>query len=103
MRVEGEPARESTSELNALAICGEVLAVDPPRRLSYTLGESRSGPIVYVTWELRPHGGLTLVRLYVDEPGTSPSSEDQLHITWLPVLSALAQDLNDPQASGDAA
>ena len=92
MRLEGELA-QGDRELSEVTICGEVLAVDPPRRLSYTLGECKSDPTVYVTWELHPQEGRTLVRLYIDEPHTSTGSDDDLHIIWLPVLSALAEDL----------
>jgi hypothetical protein len=77
-----------------VAICGEVLAADPPHRLSYTLGE-QSDPTVYVTWELRSVDGLTIVRLYIDEPDEYPGSEDNLDIIWLPILSPLAENLNE--------
>ncbi len=86
-----------------VAICGEVLAADPPHRLSYTLGECQSDPTVYVTWELRSVDGLTIVRLYIDEPDEYPGSEDDLDIIWLPILSALAENLSEPPATGQAA
>jgi uncharacterized protein YndB with AHSA1/START domain len=103
MRLEDEPARASTRELGDLALCGEVLAVDPTHRLSYTLGECLSGPTAYVTWELRAHDGGTLVRLYIDEPDAYPGTEEDLHIVWLPVLSALADYLDGPRAGGHGA
>ena len=81
----------------------QVAAADPPHRLSYTLGECQSDPTVYVTWELRSGDGLTIVRLYIDEPDAYPGSEDDLHIIWLPILSALTENLSNPPATGQAA
>ena len=53
MRQEDELRQGDTRKFWDVAICGEVLAADPPHRLSYTLGECQSDPTVYVTWELR--------------------------------------------------
>lgn len=86
----------------AVEICGEVLAADPPHRLSFTLGECQSDPSVYVTWELRSVDGLTIVRLYIDEPDADPDSEDDLDMIWLPVLSALAENVSNPSPTGQA-
>lgn len=86
-----------------VAICGEVLAADAPYRLSYTLGEGESDPTIYVTWEMRSHEELTIVRLYIDEPDAQPGSENDLDIIWLPILSAFAEYLSNPPATGRAA
>ena len=103
MRHEDAFGEGGTREFWDVAICGEVLAADPPHRLSYTLGECRSDATVYVTWELRPGDGLTIVRLYIDEPDTYPGSEDDLDIIWIPILSALAENLSNPPATGQTA
>ena len=103
MRQKVELGQGGTGKFWDVAICGEVLATDPPHRLSYTLGECQSDPSVYVTWELRPSDGLTIVRLNIDEPDAYPGSEDDLHIIWLPILSALAENLSNPPAAGQAA
>ena len=96
MRLEGELGHGGTRKFWNSAICGEVLAVDPPHRLSYTLGECQSDPAVYVTWELRAREGLTIVRFYIDEPDGYPGSEDDLDIIWLPTLSTLGREPQQP-------
>jgi uncharacterized protein YndB with AHSA1/START domain len=103
MRQEDELGQGGTRKFWDVAISGEVLAADPPHRLSYTLGECQSDPTVYVTWELRSGDGLTIVRLNIDEPDAYPDSEDELDIVWLPILSALAEKLSNPPATGQAA
>ena len=103
MRQKDELRQGDTRKFWDVAICGEVLAADPPHRLSYTLGECQSDPTVYVTWELRAGDGLTIVRLYIDEPDAYPGSEDDLDITWLPILSALTENLSNPPATEQAA
>ncbi len=52
---------------------------------------------------LRSGDGLTIVRLYIDEPDAYPGSEDDLDIIWLPILSALAENLSNPPATEQAA
>ncbi|HTT88793.1 MAG TPA: hypothetical protein VMF65_04505 [Acidimicrobiales bacterium] len=56
-----------------------------------------------MTWELRSGDGLTIVRLYIDEPDAYPGSEDDLYIIWLPIISALTENLSNPPATGQAA
>jgi uncharacterized protein YndB with AHSA1/START domain len=72
---------------------GEVLASEPPRRLSYTLGEWPADPSVYVTWQLRFRDGSTVVHLFVDEPAPHAGPEDDLELIWLRVVSALMKHL----------
>jgi hypothetical protein len=74
-------------------LTGEVLAVDRPNLLCYTLGDRPGEPCVYVKWELRAMHGLTFIRLYVDDPW-SQSSVDWLEAAWLPVLSGLVAHLD---------
>jgi uncharacterized protein YndB with AHSA1/START domain len=74
-------------------LTGEVLAAQQPHRLSYTLGDSRGSPSVYVTWELRRAGDGTIIRLNVDEPSPLASSSEDLESAWLPVLSGLVKQL----------
>lgn len=74
-------------------LTGEVLAVDPPHALCYTLGDRPGEPSVYVTWELRAAPAGTFIRLYVDEPW-SRTAADCLEAAWLPVLSGLVAHLD---------
>lgn len=63
-------------------LTGQVLHVEPGRRLSLVLEET-----TYLTWTVRTCGDSTVVRLQVDEAG---STEDELEDVWLPVLDRLA-------------
>ena len=63
------------------AVAGEVLHVDPARRLSLVLEDC-----TYLTWSLRSCGDGTVLRLQVEEHG---STEDELEDAWLPVLERL--------------
>ncbi len=69
------------------SLTGEVLHTEPPRRLTYSLGDQPGAPSVYITWQLEPVAAGTLVRLYVDEPG--PSASLDLELAWLPLLDTL--------------
>jgi uncharacterized protein YndB with AHSA1/START domain len=75
-------------------LTGEVLAADPPHRLCYTLGDQPGEPAVYVGWELRGTDGMTIIRLYVDEPRPSATAIDDLETAWLPVLSRMVAELD---------
>ena len=72
-------------------LVGEVLAAEPPRRLSYTLDDPPGRPVVYVTWELRGTTDGTIIRLHVDEPWPWTGDTDDLETAWLPVLSGLVR------------
>jgi uncharacterized protein YndB with AHSA1/START domain len=74
-------------------LTGEVLAAQPPHRLSYTLDDPPGSPSVYVTWELRRTGDGTIIRLNVDEPWPLAGSSEDLESAWLPVLSGLVKHL----------
>ncbi|MCA1711543.1 MAG: hypothetical protein LC789_07880 [Actinobacteria bacterium] len=65
------------------SLTGEVLHVEPGVRLSLVLEE-----MTYLTWTIRGCGESTVVRLQVDEPG---STETELEDVWLPVLERLAE------------
>ena len=43
-------------------LTGQVLAAEPPRRLSYTLDDPPGSPSVYVTWELHGTSDGTIIR-----------------------------------------
>jgi uncharacterized protein YndB with AHSA1/START domain len=75
-------------------LTGEVLVAEPPRRLSYTLGDRLGEPSVYVSWELRAIDDATIIRLYVDEPLPQADVTDDLEAAWLPVLSGLVTRLD---------
>jgi uncharacterized protein YndB with AHSA1/START domain len=70
---------------------GEVLRADPPRLLTYTLGDTANEPSVFVTWEIDVEADGTIVRLYVDE--VDPSTSADIEVAWLPVLTALQRRL----------
>ncbi len=70
---------------------GEVLVVQEPRRLSYTLTSGPGQPTTYVTWELDSGGDTTFVRLYVDEP----DSELESAAAWLQIVADLESLLED--------
>jgi uncharacterized protein YndB with AHSA1/START domain len=73
-------------------LTGHVLRAEPPWRLSYTLGPSGDDPSVYVTWDIQRRSGSTIVRLYVDEPGTTDGTD--IELGWTPVLAALERELD---------
>jgi uncharacterized protein YndB with AHSA1/START domain len=80
-------------------LTGEVLAVERPYRLSYTLDDPPGSPSVYVSWQLRRTGDGTIIRLNVDEPWPLADSTDDLESAWLPVLSGLVKHLERGQSS----
>jgi len=74
-------------------LTGQVLAAEPPHRLSYTLDDPPGSPFVYVTWELRSTSDGTIIRLNVDEPSPLPGNTEDFESAWLPVLSGLVKHL----------
>ena len=74
-------------------LTGQVLAAEPPHRLSYTLDDPPGSPSVYVTWELHGTSDGTIIRLNVDEPSPLPGNTEDLERAWLPVLSGLVKHL----------
>ena len=70
------------------ALTGEVLHVVPPCRLSYILQSGPEGPAVYLTWQVRPCPGGSLVRLQIDEFECS-DNDQEIEERWLPVMAAL--------------
>jgi uncharacterized protein YndB with AHSA1/START domain len=72
---------------------GIVLAAQRPGRLSYTVGAGSDEAPTYLTWEMRRCHAGTVVRLYLDEPGSPACTTDELEEVWLPVLSGLAAHL----------
>lgn len=72
-------------------VTGEVLAAEEPRRLSYSLTAGDGQPATYVTWEVVEEDGITVVRLYVDEPGasTGPEGDTEMEATWLRAVARL--------------
>jgi uncharacterized protein YndB with AHSA1/START domain len=75
-----------------LRLTGRVLRVEPLRLLSYTVQAGPDDPAVYLTWEIRPHLGSSVVRLHVDEVECADTVEEAEN-TWLPVLGALQATL----------
>ena len=85
----GDPVSFATGRGPALT--GEVLHASE-RRLSFTLDAA------YVTWELAPAEGGTLVILSVDEPACGEAGEAEA--AWRPVLSALEAHLAEAHRAG---
>jgi uncharacterized protein YndB with AHSA1/START domain len=84
-------------------VCGEVLAAEPPHRLSYTLGEWPADPSVCVTWQLSCRDGSTVIHLFADEPAPYSASDDDLELIWLRIVSALVKYLDDTITTEEAA
>jgi uncharacterized protein YndB with AHSA1/START domain len=78
-------------------LVGDVLAVEPGRRLSYSLGEEPGQATVYVTWEIAPHACGAVIQLTVDEPDAGTS--DEIEACWRPVIDALAAHLDQRASS----
>jgi uncharacterized protein YndB with AHSA1/START domain len=72
-----------------MALTGQVLWAEPPHRLSLTMEDEASGTCTYLTWDLRPGCGGTVVRLRVEESHACPTDDQELEDTWLPALQAL--------------
>lgn len=72
-------------------VTGEVLAAEEPTRLSYSLAAGDGQPATYVTWEVVEEDGVTVVRLYVDEPGASTGArgDTEMEATWLRAVARL--------------
>ncbi|HEX7276371.1 MAG TPA: SRPBCC domain-containing protein [Acidimicrobiales bacterium] len=89
------PGATVTATSRAGSLVGEVLAVEAPRRLSFTLAADDDQPETFVTWEVHhaADDGGSIVRLYVDEP--AGGDHDDTESTWLPVISALQSVLVD--------
>jgi uncharacterized protein YndB with AHSA1/START domain len=80
-------------------LTGQVLHVEPERRLSLTV-EDESGSCTFLTWTLRPSGAGTVVRLQVEECDGASTSEDDLEDVWLPALERLAALLREETTAG---
>jgi hypothetical protein len=78
-------------------LVGDVLAVDPGRRLSYSLGEAPGHATVYVTWEIAPHSCGAVIQLTVDEPDAGTAEE--ITACWGPVIRGLATHLDQRASS----
>ncbi len=92
IQTDWEPQSALTASVPAgPALTGQVLRAEPPRLLSYSLGDGPGMLPVYVTWQLEPAPTGTIVRLYIDETG--PSVSPGLELTWLSALEALRTDL----------
>lgn len=74
-------------------LIGEVLCVQPGRRLSYLIS-APDAPAVYLTWHIRTCEGGSICSLQIDEADASTPAE--LEDIWLPVLDALQRLLATP-------
>ena len=80
------PGAAVTFTGEATTISGDVLAVEEPRRLSYTVRAGDGQPETYVTWEIDDdEGNGSIVRLYVDEPDGDTGGE----AAWLRIVARL--------------
>ncbi len=92
IQTDWEPQSALTASVPAgPAFPGQVLRAEPPRLLSYSLGDGPGMLPTYVTWQLEPAPAGTIVRLYIDETG--PSVSPGLELTWLSALEALRTGL----------
>jgi uncharacterized protein YndB with AHSA1/START domain len=80
-------------------LTAEVLAVDRPHRLSYTLVDNEMEPSVFVTWEIIEHASATIIQLTVDEPQPTKGTDYDLEEAWLRVLLGLTNHLGGGPAS----
>ncbi len=88
IQTDWEPQAALTASLPPCpALTGQVLHAEPPRLLTYSLGDGPGMLPAYITWQLEPTPAGTIVRLYVDETG--PPDRPGLELTWLPALEAL--------------
>ena len=94
----GAPVTLSTADGDTLT--GEVLIVQEPRRLSYTLQAGDGQPATYVTWEILGTTAGCVIGLYVDEPG---SADEEGESTWLQVVAGLEAVLASTAAGRGAA
>lgn len=76
----------------ATTVSGDVIAVEEPRYLSYSLRAADGQPETYVTWEILGNGTGSVVRLYVDEPG-EPPDDPETESAWLSVVALLESHL----------
>jgi len=90
------PGSPVTARRPGAQLVGEVLGVEEPRRLSFTLAAGDEQPETFVTWEIHraetesPDAG-SIVRLWVDEP----AGGDHTEAAWRPVVSGLRSVLAD--------
>jgi uncharacterized protein YndB with AHSA1/START domain len=80
------------------SLAGRVLCAQPHRRLSYYLRSGAEDPSTYVTWQLRPCPGGSIVHLQVDQAECA-DTEEEAENTWLPVLAALQSLLSRDEPS----
>ena len=89
------PGAPVTFRVGPHTLSGEVLASEPPRRLSYTIAVGDGQPSTYVTWEIVAYGSGSSVRLYVDDPDQPLSAgfDPEGAAVWSEVIGRLADVL----------
>lgn len=101
-----EPSAPIEFRHEAGVLCGHVMHVDPPCRLSYWLAAGPDDPATYVTWQIRTCPAGSTIRLQIDEtdPFAADSEQDaeDAEDTWLPVLAALQLLLAEHPPTSDA-
>lgn len=92
------PGAPVTFRLGRHTLSGEVLATEPPRRLSYTVGVGDDQPSTYVTWEVAATGTGSAIRLYVDDPDQPLTAgfDPEAAAVWSDVVRRLADVLAAP-------
>jgi uncharacterized protein YndB with AHSA1/START domain len=89
--LEDAPIRFKTAQSQTAghsSLTGRVLYAQPLCRLSYLLQSGPEDPPVYLTWQVRPCPGGSVIGLQIDEVEFADNDEDAEN-TWLPVLAAL--------------
>jgi uncharacterized protein YndB with AHSA1/START domain len=71
------------------ALVGEIVTIDCPHRVSFTLGDRPADPSVFITWELAHDSGPTVVRLSVDEIQPHRDASREMELAWLPCIFSL--------------
>jgi uncharacterized protein YndB with AHSA1/START domain/DNA-binding transcriptional ArsR family regulator len=87
----GSPFRYSAGEGEPDSIVGEIVEIDPPRRLvhSFSFPSAPDDAPSRVTWTLEPRGSATLLTLVHDEFDGETSTYRSVEHGWVPILSGL--------------
>jgi uncharacterized protein YndB with AHSA1/START domain/DNA-binding transcriptional ArsR family regulator len=87
----GSPYRHSGAEGEEDSIVGEIVEIDPPRRLvqTFSFPSAPDDAPSRVTWSLEPRGGATLLTLVHDEFESETSTYRSVQHGWVPILSGL--------------
>lgn len=90
----GSKLRYYSPDRKRVFIVGEVVEVDPPRRLSHTyIMAMKPEPATLVTWELKEEQGGTRVTIVHTGWTSAHAAPEKVSAGWTEILSLLKQDL----------